>query len=80
MMLTMPLPIAFAVMVMEIEEFVNLSNVFLERSGYDSISFTDPIVALEYFIKNRDKINMIITDLIMPNLNEIEIAIKSNRI
>jgi DNA-binding response OmpR family regulator len=79
-MLTMPLPIAFAVMVMEIEEFVNLSNVFLERSGYDSISFTDPIVALEYFIKNRDKINMIITDLIMPNLNEIEIAIKSNRI
>jgi hypothetical protein len=79
-MLTMPLPIAFAVMVMEIEEFVNLFNVFLERSGYDSISFTDPIVALEYFIKNRDKINMIITDLIMPNLNEIEIAIKSNRI
>ncbi|HET8792828.1 MAG TPA: hypothetical protein VFM31_03460 [Nitrososphaeraceae archaeon] len=76
----MPLPIAFAVMVMEIEEFVNLFNVFLERSGYDSISFTDPIVALEHFIKNRDKINMIITDLRMPNLNEIEIAIKSNRI
>ena len=76
----MPLPIAFAVMVMEIEEFVNLFNVFLERSGYDSISFTDPIVALEYFIKNGDKINMIITDLRMPNLNEIEIAIKSNGI
>lgn len=68
---------AFSVMVVDDEkELAILFKRFLEMSGYDSIWFTDPLKALEYYKKDRDKISMIITDLRMPNLNGIELANK----
>ncbi|MGD9534529.1 MAG: response regulator [Candidatus Nitrosocosmicus sp.] len=63
----MPSPSTFAIMVVDDEEeLATLSKTFLEKSGYESISFTDPLLALEHFSQNPDKISMIITDLRMP--------------
>lgn len=73
----MPSPSAFAIMVVDDEEeLAHLFKTFLERSGYESISFTDPLLALELFSKNHKKYHLVITDLRMPRLNGIELANK----
>ncbi|HKO64512.1 MAG TPA: response regulator [Candidatus Nitrosocosmicus sp.] len=64
-----------AVMVVDDEdELANLFNEILNASGFNSVSFTDPILALKHFYKNLDKYSLIITDLRMPGLNGIELA------
>lgn len=73
----MPSPSAFAIMVVDDEEeLALLFKTFLERSGYESISFTDPLLALAHFSKNHKKYHLVITDLRMPRLNGIELANK----
>ncbi|MGD9533863.1 MAG: response regulator [Candidatus Nitrosocosmicus sp.] len=73
----MPSPSTFAIMVVDDEEeLASLFKTFLERSGYESISFTDPLLALEHFSKNHNKYHLVITDLRMPELNGIELANK----
>ena len=57
-------------------ELASLFKEFLTKVGYDVISFTDPVVALEYFKDTPDKHSLIITDLRMPGLNGIELAKK----
>ena len=39
-----------SIMVVEDEkELASLFKAFLERMGYDTVTFTDPIMALEFF-------------------------------
>ncbi|TVP41574.1 putative signal transduction response regulator receiver domain protein [Candidatus Nitrosocosmicus arcticus] len=38
----------------------------MEKEGYNAISFTDPILALEYFKETSDKHSTIIIDMRMP--------------
>ena len=47
---------------------------FLRREGYDAISFTDPIMALEYFRETSSKHSLMITDMRMPDINGIDLA------
>jgi DNA-binding response OmpR family regulator len=56
------------------EELVVLFKTFLEKSGYEAIHFTDPIMDLEHFENNYDKVHLIITNLKMPKLDGIELA------
>ena len=57
-------------------ELATLFKTFLNQQGFNTISFVDPILALEYFKETSDKHSLIITDLRMPGLNGLELAKK----
>ncbi|HKU84357.1 MAG TPA: response regulator [Candidatus Nitrosocosmicus sp.] len=56
------------------EELANLFRRILGASGFNCVSFTDPLLALENFQKNQYKYTLVITDLRMPGINGIEFA------
>ena len=58
------------------EELANLFRRFLERSGFNSVSFTDPLSALDHNSQNHDKYSVVLTDWEMPNLDGIKLAKK----
>ena len=45
-----------------------------EKAGYNSISFTDPLLAFEHFKSNPTFYSLVLTDLRMPNKSGIELA------
>ena len=55
-------------------ELAALFKTFLSKEGFDAISFTDPLIALEYFRDTFDKHALIIADMRMPDRNGIELA------
>ena len=57
-------------------ELASLFKAFLKNEGYDVISFTDPVLALEYYKETVDKHSLIITDLRMPGICGIDLAKK----
>lgn len=66
-----------SIMVVDDEQSLStLFNDFLTREGYDVVSFTNPLLALEHFKNNSHAFSLIITDLRMPGLNGIEFANK----
>jgi two-component system, cell cycle response regulator CpdR len=56
------------------EELANLYRRILDGSGFNCVSFTDPLLALENFHKNQYKYTLIIADLRMPGINGLEFA------
>jgi DNA-binding NtrC family response regulator len=44
--------------------------------GISVFSFTDPIMAFEHFLKNKDDCALVISDLRMPGLNGLELLKK----
>ena len=56
------------------EELAYLYRIYLERSGFNSVSFTDPLSALENISQNHDKYSEVITDWQIPNLNGTQLA------
>ena len=58
------------------EELANLFRTYLERSGFNSVSFTDPLSALDHYSQNHDKYSVVIMDWKMPNLDGIQFAKK----
>lgn len=48
------------------QELANLYKEFIIQIGYDAISFTNPIIALEHYRQCLDKYSFILTDLRMP--------------
>lgn len=66
-----------SIMVVDDEQSLStLFNDFLTREGFDVVSFTNPLLALEHFKNNSNGFSLIITDLRMPGLNGIEFANK----
>ena len=57
-------------------ELASLFKTFLINSGYNAVSFSDPLLALEYFKETPNKHSLIITDMRMPGMCGIELAIK----
>ena len=57
-------------------ELATLFKTFLNQQGFNTISFVDPVLALEYFRETSDKHSLMITDLRMPSLNGLELAKK----
>ena len=57
-------------------ELASLFKAFLKDEGYDVVSFTDPVLALEYYKETVDKHSLIITDLRMLGICEIDPAKK----
>jgi CheY-like chemotaxis protein len=55
-------------------ELACLFKEFLTNEGYDVVSFTDSVLALEYFKETAEKHSLIITDLRMPGICGIDLA------
>ncbi|TVP41856.1 response regulator [Candidatus Nitrosocosmicus arcticus] len=58
------------------EELAYIFGELLKRSGFNTVSFTDPLLALKYFNENPREYWLVIADLKMPNLNGIDLAKK----
>lgn len=61
-------------------ELASLYKTYLNATGYNAISFVDPLLAFEYYTKNTKNIQLIITDLRMPSMSGIELACKIRKI
>jgi CheY-like chemotaxis protein len=55
-------------------ELATLFKAFLEKEGYNAVSFIDPVLAFEYFKETSDIHSMIITDMRMPGMCGIDLA------
>jgi DNA-binding response OmpR family regulator len=58
------------------EELAQLFMELLKGSGFDTVSFTDPLLALKHFQGDPKKYSLIITDFNMPDLNGLDLAKK----
>ena len=55
-------------------ELACIFKEFLINEGYDVVSFTDPVLALEYYKETANKHSLILTDLRMPGICGIDLA------
>ncbi|MEP6757448.1 MAG: response regulator [Chthonomonadales bacterium] len=59
-----------AILVVDDEQMlVELLHRILERDGWDVLEATSASIALELFEANRDRIALVLTDLVMPNMS-----------
>lgn len=56
------------------EELARLFRRLLEEAGFNSISFTDPLLALKQFKNDPPGYWLVIADLKMPTMNGIDLA------
>lgn len=61
-------------------ELASLFKTILINEGFETLSFSDPVLALEYFKETSDKHSLIITDMRMPGICGIELAKKIREI
>jgi DNA-binding NtrC family response regulator len=60
-------------------DIVAIFMLALEGHGFNSVGFTEPLLALEHFQKNSEKYGLVISDLRMQVIKEVNrISIKSN--
>jgi DNA-binding NtrC family response regulator len=69
----MPNPLSILIVDDE-EELATLFKRSVEAIGMDAVSFTNPLLAFEYFKDNPNKFSLLITDLRMPSICGIELA------
>lgn len=65
--------------VIVVDDEIELSILFKEfliKEGYNTISFSDPLMALEYFKETSANHSLVITDMRMPGMCGIELANK----
>ena len=55
-------------------DMVIIFKIVFEKAGYNAVSFTDPLLAIEHFKSNPTFYSLILTDLRMPNKSGIELA------
>lgn len=58
------------------ESLANLGKDILELLGYEAISTTSSVEALEVFRANPDRFDLVVTDQTMPNMTGMELAKK----
>lgn len=58
------------------DELASLFREFIIEMGYDAVSFTNPLLAIEHFQQAPTKYSMVITDLRMPGICGMELANK----
>ncbi|MFP4580819.1 MAG: PAS domain S-box protein [Candidatus Sumerlaeia bacterium] len=56
------------------EAIVGLIKAVLKRYGYEPIGFENPNLALEYFRAGNEPVDLIITDLTMPEMTGLDLA------
>jgi DNA-binding NtrC family response regulator len=58
------------------EELATLFAELVRTIGLDGISFTNPLLAFEYFRDNPQKFSLVITDLRMPGMCGLDLSNK----
>lgn len=77
----MPITSPHSILVVDDEpELASLFKAFLKNQRYNVVSFSDPIVAFEYFQQTAHKHSLIITDLRMPVICGLDLAKKIRQI
>jgi DNA-binding NtrC family response regulator len=57
-------------------DIVDSVKIWLERHDFAVCGFTDPLQALEFFKHNSGKINLVLSDIRMPQINGYELVRK----
>jgi response regulator RpfG family c-di-GMP phosphodiesterase len=55
-------------------DIVNTITLWLDRYSFDVCGYTDPLLALEHFKNNYNKIDLVLSDIRMPQMNGYELA------
>ena len=55
-------------------DIVNIIRLWLHKHNVDVCGFTDPLLALEHFTDNINKIDLVLSDIRMPQMNGYELA------
>jgi CheY-like chemotaxis protein len=58
------------------EELAHLFMESLKGSGFNCVSFNDPLLALKHYSQNPEMYSLVLTDLRMPGMSGIEFAKK----
>jgi CheY-like chemotaxis protein len=72
-------PAKFRIFVVDDEYVIAMTlATILERSGFDAVSFTDPLKALTAAQRNAP--DLLISDVVMPELSGVDLAIQIRQI
>ena len=67
--------VPLSVMIVEDEaDIAHLFSLFLEKVGFNTISFTEPLLALDHFKQYPRRYCLILIDMFMADLNGIELS------
>jgi len=75
-----PNPLLSILIVDDEMELASLYKEYLETKGYEVVSFTNPLLALEYYKNNTKQFTHVLTDLRMPQRSGIELTCKIRKI
>jgi DNA-binding NtrC family response regulator len=57
-------------------DIVTLIKASLQKHGFDTLAFTDPLLAFEHFQNNSKDFALVISDIRMPSMNGYELIRK----
>ena len=57
-------------------DIVTLIKASLQKHGFNTLAFTDPLLALEHFQNNSKDFALVISDIRMPSMNGYELIRK----
>jgi len=63
---------SYILLVDDEKDILNLFSEYLSSNGFNTISFQNPIEALNYFYKNISNCSMVIADYKMPQMSGID--------
>jgi response regulator RpfG family c-di-GMP phosphodiesterase len=55
-------------------DIVNTIRLWLDSHNFDVCGYTDPLLALEHFKDNYNEIDLVLSDIRMPQMNGYELA------
>ena len=58
-------------------QILNVVKLTLEKNGYKVLAESNPLDAFKKILENKEKIDLLITDMVMPNLSGIELFNKA---